>query len=327
MTDIDVPRSVGLDSSVTELDGVGDVRAQTLAAVGIETVADVNDADSDDLQDAEGIGTVRATRLSTQASKVWLRETRPSIQERGSDPSWLTHDADLDEIEVAIICSQQWTNGRASRDLQARVREAISEVSDEQGARVQAVHYLDGADSAPSNAFHKVVGWALEDLNDRLPDRAQIYPFAHSIPWTSLPDVPEWRDPTSHDKITRGSNGDLIWLGAPKAATQRITDTADVLVLMDEHDFAHRDIRYAQSQRTDVYCYGETPDAFEPDPDQRTTADVRTASEQSDDPAFDPSPMDTDRGRENPYAETQATLEEEDRYADWTKFDRNRKSG
>jgi len=336
MSNINVPRSVELDSSVTELDGVADARADLLATIGIETVEDLHETERDELLELDGIGANIASAIGKQASEVWLRDGRMTPHERSSsNSSFLDHGhPDTNELDVGLLCSQTWNNGRASRNLQARVREAISDVSEEFNGRIRTARFIGGAADAPSNAPHKVFKWAIEDLNEDLPDRAEIWPLIDRIPWDALPEVNKYRPLEAHEEVrvteTDDETGEAlehIWIKAPKAATERIIDSVDVVIFMDEHDFVERDVRYAKSQRTAVYFAQEVPGGSEPDADQTTTAEVRTTHKQSDDPAFDPSPLDTDRGRENPYSEQQATLEEEDRYADWTKFDRQQKQG
>lgn len=336
MSNIDVPQSVELDSSVTELDGVADARADLLATIGIETVDDLHETERDELLEIDGIGANIASSIAKQASEVWLRAGRMTPHERNSsDDSFLDygHPA-VDELDVGLLCSQTWNNGRASRNLQARVREALSDVSQEFDGRIRTARFLGGASDAPSNAPHKVFKWAIEDLNEDLPDRAEIWPLIDRIPWDALPEVNKYRPLEAHEEVrvteTDEETGEAlehIWIKAPKAATERIIDSVDVVIFMDEHDFVERDVRYAKSQRTSVYFAQEVPGGFEPDDDEVRPDNGREQFPDYDGPEFDPSPMDTDRGRENPYSEQQATLEEEDRFSDWTKFDRQQKQG
>ncbi|WP_158589370.1 helix-hairpin-helix domain-containing protein [Halococcus sp. IIIV-5B] len=60
----------GAGVDVTEVDGVGESKADALREAGFETVSDVREADLDDLEEAEGVGQASAERLRENAHEA-----------------------------------------------------------------------------------------------------------------------------------------------------------------------------------------------------------------------------------------------------------------
>ncbi|WP_435078248.1 50S ribosomal protein L32e [Halococcus sp. AFM35] len=63
------------ERELTAVDGVGEETADDLRAAGFETVADLREADQDDLSEVEGIGTALAARIKADVEEIDVEES------------------------------------------------------------------------------------------------------------------------------------------------------------------------------------------------------------------------------------------------------------
>jgi large subunit ribosomal protein L32e len=77
-TNADEPRTL------EDISGVGESKAEALRAAGFESVADVKEADQDDLAEAEGVGNALAARIKADVGDLEVsEETEAEIEDEG----------------------------------------------------------------------------------------------------------------------------------------------------------------------------------------------------------------------------------------------------
>lgn len=71
---------------LTDIDGVGEAKAEALRDAGFESVDDVRRASQDDLSEADGVGKALAARIKADVGGLEVEEEVEEIEEVGAEP-------------------------------------------------------------------------------------------------------------------------------------------------------------------------------------------------------------------------------------------------
>lgn len=73
-------------TELTDIDGVGEAKAEALREAGFESVDDVRRASQDDLSEADGVGKALAARIKADVGGLEVEEEVEEIEEIGAEP-------------------------------------------------------------------------------------------------------------------------------------------------------------------------------------------------------------------------------------------------
>lgn len=124
-------------TDLTDISGVGEEKADALREAGYETVADLHDADQDDLAEVEGIGNALAARIKADVDDVAVDEETEQAGEANAD----TTDADADAEDATETTDVDEADERVAAEEMALTD--ISGVGDAKADALRGAGYED----------------------------------------------------------------------------------------------------------------------------------------------------------------------------------------
>lgn len=97
------------EMALTDISGVGDEKAEALREAGYENVADLRDADQDDLAEVEGVGNALAARIKAEVGDVEIDEDAATEDEADATDADADEPDDADAADEETVAAEEMT--------------------------------------------------------------------------------------------------------------------------------------------------------------------------------------------------------------------------